>query len=40
VSIDVDADRRRRIRSNVWRLVAFVLGVYVLFIVVFLNKGS
>jgi uncharacterized membrane protein (DUF485 family) len=35
-----DAVRRRRARINAWRLTAFALAVYVIFIVSFAHRGA
>ena len=34
-----DVERRRRIRSTTLRLTLFALAVYILFIVLFVNRG-
>jgi hypothetical protein len=35
-----EAIRRRRARNNAWRLTAFALAVYVIFIVSFMHRGA
>jgi hypothetical protein len=35
-----DAVRRRRARNNAWRLAAFAIAVYVIFIVAYMHRGA
>ncbi|MEO8308078.1 MAG: hypothetical protein ABI616_08550 [Pseudomonadota bacterium] len=35
-----EAERRRKARNNAFRLAAFALAVYVIFIVSFMHRGA